>query len=214
MRRLLKGIHRFQTKVFNSQKDLFQRLAEGQNPEALFITCSDSRLLPNMMTNSKPGQLLILRNAANIIPTYDQLQGGEAATIEFALRVLHIKDIIICGHSRCGGINALAHPERTEALPALRKWLSLAEQTRQIILKNYADLDEEAFISTLTQENVLVQIENIKTHPAVADSLAKGELRLHAWVYKVETGEVFAFNAQHEQFLPIGNGADYTPIVG
>lgn len=203
MEKLVRGIHKFQNDCFSSRQDLFERLAKGQSPEALFITCSDSRISPTLITQTQPGDLFILRNAGNIVPPHRASNGGEAATIEYAVLALGVKDIIVCGHSHCGAMKGLLHPEDLKDLPAVASWLSHAETTRLIIKENYPDLSDKARLTTAIEENVLVQLENLRTHPAVAARLAKGELHLHGWVYKIETGEVFNYDPEQGQFTSI-----------
>jgi carbonic anhydrase len=203
MLKLIQGFHQFQQSDFRPMQGLFEQLAHGQNPETLFITCSDSRIDPNLLTQSKPGDLFILRNAGNIIPPYGAANGGEGATIEFALVGLGIRDLIVCGHSHCGAMKGLLHPESLNKMPAVAKWLNHAEATRWLAMQKYTDLTEEDLLNVTIQENVLVQLENLRTHPAVATSLAAGKLKLHGWVYKLETGQVFAFEPESQQFLPL-----------
>lgn len=205
MKKLITGIHHFQSQVFESHRELFERLSKGQSPESLFITCSDSRINPNLITQTNPGDLFILRNAGNIIPPFGAANGGEGGTIEFAVAALGVTDIIICGHSHCGAVKGLLKPEQLKDLPAVAAWLSHAQATTRIMKENYADqgLSEDELINVAVQENVLVQIENLKTHPSVAARLARGEINLHAWTYKIETGEVFAYNQQSGQFAPL-----------
>ncbi len=204
MQKLVNGIHAFQQNLFTSQKELFERLAKGQNPLALFITCSDSRIIPNLMTQTEPGELFILRNAGNIVPPYGAVQGGESATIEFAVCVLKVKDIIVCGHSHCGAMKGLLHPETLNDLPAVRQWLTHAEATARIMKENYQHITEENPRLTATvEENVLVQLENLRTHPSVAAAVARDEVKLHGWVYKFETGQVFGYDAKQGQYLPV-----------
>ena len=140
MQKLIQGTHQFQSEDFLPLQGLFEHLAKGQNPETLFITCSDSRIDPNMLTRSKPGDLFIIRNAGNIIPPHGAGNGGEAATVEFAVAALGVKDIIICGHSHCGAMKGLLQPEQVASLPAVSSWLSYAETTRRIIRDNYGHL--------------------------------------------------------------------------
>ncbi|MFA7338463.1 MAG: carbonic anhydrase [Candidatus Obscuribacterales bacterium] len=201
MLKLIKGLHHFQSEVFLSQKDLFERLAKGQNPDALFITCADSRINPNLITQTNPGDLFILRNAGNIIPPYGAANGGEGATIEFAVSALGVKDIIVCGHSHCGAMRGLLHPESLKDMPTVAAWLGHAESTRRTVSENYKDLNEEQLLNITMQENVLAQLENLRTHPAVAARLAGGHLNLHGWSYKIETGEVFSYQLDEGQFL-------------
>ena len=208
MQKLIQGIHRFQEQDFRSLQGLFEQLANGQSPDTLFITCSDSRIDPNLLTRSKPGELFILRNAGNIVPPHGAANGGEAATIEFAVAALGVKDIIICGHSHCGAMKGLLQPEMVAQLPAVSSWLSHAETTRRIVQENYGHLDGERLVTATVEENVLVQLENLRTLPAVASRLVRGDLHLHGWVYNIETGEVFAYDSTTGQFVPV---AQYQP---
>jgi carbonic anhydrase len=204
MHKLVAGIHAFQERYFSSHKEMFERLARGQQPRALFITCADSRIDPSLLTQTEPGELFILRNAGNIVPAYGSIVGGEAGTIEFAVCVLKIKNIIVCGHSHCGAMQGLLHPDQLVDLPAVRALLSHAEATGRIIKENYTHLTDEASrMRTAIQENVLVQLENLRTHPSVAAALGRDELKLHGWVYTLETGQVFEFDARQRQFVPI-----------
>ena len=203
MQKLVDGIHQFQQNIFSSQRDLFERLANDQHPDALFITCSDSRINPNLITQTAPGELFILRNAGNIIPPHGAANGGEGATIEFAVAGLDVQDIIVCGHSHCGAIKGLLHPEALKDMPTVAAWLSHAEATRRIMREKYCDRMGAAQLTTAVEENVLVQLDNLRTHPTVAAGLARGKLKLHAWVYKIETGEVFAYDSERGQFVSV-----------
>lgn len=200
MQKLLQGLQHYQTKVFGSQRELFERLSKGQTPEALFITCSDSRINPNLLTQTEPGELFILRNAGNLVPPYGALQGGEAATIEFAVAGLGVKEIIVCGHTHCGAMKGLLSPPVQSDFPALTQWLYHAEATRRIVRDKYPDRDDVELLNVTIQENVLMQMENLRTHPVVASGLALGKLKLHGWVYKIETGEVFGYDPEICQF--------------
>lgn len=211
MQKLVHGIHHFQANIFRSQQELFERLADGQHPEALFITCSDSRINPNLITQTDPGELFILRNAGNIVPPYGAANGGEGATIEYAIAALGVKDIIICGHSLCGAMQALLKPDTLRDLPATAAWLSHAEATRRIMKDKYPHLDDGPLVTATVEENVLVQLENLRTHPVVAVGLARDELKLHAWVYKIETGQVFAYDPGRGQFQPISETVEPIP---
>jgi carbonic anhydrase len=212
MQKLVQGIHDFQRTIFSEKQRLFERLAQGQSPQALFITCSDSRIDPSLLTQTEPGDLFILRTAGNIIPPYGAPQAGEAGTIEYAVAVLKVQDIIICGHSHCGAMAGLVHPETLDSLPAVRAMLGHAESTRRIIAENYGHLDsDEARLSATIEENVLVQLEHLRTHPAVAAGLSRNSLTLHGWVYKFVTGEVFAFHPGEGQFIPLKREAHHRP---
>ena len=203
MQKLIQGVHRFERGISGSQRELFERLAGGQHPDALFITCSDSRISPNLITQTDPGELFIVRNAGNIVPPYGAANGGEGATIEFAVVGLGIRDIIVCGHSHCGAMRGLLNPDILKGMPTMAAWLGHAEATRWIARQKYSDLAPDALLNVATQENVLVQMENLRTHPAVAAGLAGGNLALHGWVYKIETGQVFAYDPERGQFLPL-----------
>ena len=203
MQKLVAGIHNFQSQVVRSEPEFYARLADGQSPETLFITCSDSRINPNLLTNTRPGELFILRNAGNIVPAYGAANGGEGATIEYAVAALGVKDIVVCGHSHCGAMKALLDPTGLEELPAVRAWLGHAETTRRIMRENYVHLEAQPLVTATVQENVLAQLENLRTHPAVAARIARGALHLHGWVYKIETGEVFSYDHAVRQFVPL-----------
>ncbi len=204
MQKLVKGIHRFQHEIFGTKRELFETLVDGQRPLALFITCSDSRIDPALMTQTEPGELFILRNAGNIVPPHGAGNGGEAATIEFAVKVLGVKDIIICGHSYCGAMNGLLEADVLADLPAMKQWLSHAGPTVQIIRDNYEHISESsARLTAAIEENVLVQLENLRTHPSVAAALERKDLHVHAWVYRFESGEVFAYDPGQEQYVPL-----------
>lgn len=213
MQKLIKGLHQFKNEIFASQRTLFERLAKGQSPDVLFITCSDSRLNPNLLTQSEPGELFIVRNAGNIIPAYGAVHGGEAASIEFAIAGLGVKHIVVCGHSHCGAMKALLHPEMVTDLPAMSKWLENAEPTRRIMRENYLEGSDEQRLNIAIQENVLAQIENLRTHPTVAARLSRGQLSIHAWVYKFETGDVFSFDPAQEQFMVLSEKAQSASAV-
>ena len=204
MQKLIEGLHHFQQNVFGTQQELFERLSQGQNPETLFITCSDSRINPNLLTQTQPGDLFILRNAGNLIPPYSPTAGGEAATIEFAVKGLKVKDVIVCGHSHCGAMEGLLHPEKTEGFPALNRWLEHAEVTRRIVTELYPSRTPEERLNVAIQENILAQMENLRTHPSIAAALAAGRIRIHGWVYKIETGEIFGYQPEKRQFISIG----------
>jgi len=210
MQKLLQGIHEFRTEHFRPLQGLFEQLAKGQKPETLFITCSDSRIDPSLLTRTQPGDLFILRNAGNIVPPHGAANGGEAATIEFAVAGLGVKDIIICGHSHCGAMQGLLKPEMVASLPTVASWLSHAETTRRIVLDNYGHLDGDRLVTATVEENVLVQLENLRTLPSVASRLVRGDLHLHGWVYKIETGDVFAYDTTTGQFVPLAQ-YEYQP---
>ncbi|MEW4527035.1 MAG: carbonic anhydrase [Maioricimonas sp. JB045] len=209
MQQLVNGIRRFQNTISDDQKERFARLSEGQQPAALFITCSDSRVCPNLLTQTEPGELFVLRMAGNVVPPYGAVTGGEAATIEYAVAVLKVPDIVVCGHAKCGAMDALMKGEGLDTLPAVQAYLQHAEATRRIMLETYGDVDDPSRrLELAIEQNVLVQIENLKTHPAVAAAVARGDLRLHGWVYHFQTGDVTAYSGQQRRFLPLEETSD------
>lgn len=202
MQKLLSGIHQFQSEVFASKRKLFQSLTSGQQPLALFITCSDSRVDPNLITQTEPGELFVIRNAGNIVPPYESGVGGESATIEYAVKVLKVSDVIICGHSQCGAMGGLLQPELVKDLPCVAAWLKYASHTKRIIDENYSHISElPARLTATVEENVLVQVEHLYTYPCVEEAIRENRLDVHAWVYKFETGQVFDYDASAQQFL-------------
>lgn len=211
MQKLVTGLHKFQSEVFRSHEDLFQSLSKGQHPEVLFITCSDSRIVPNLITQTDPGDLFILRNAGNIVPPYGAAPNGEAATIEFAISALGVKHIIVCGHTLCGAMKGLLSPSSLDEIPAVKSWLTHAEAARRLIEENYRHLEGQARLTAAAEENVLVQMEHLRTHPAVRSKIARGDLAMYGWMYKIESGDVFQFDHIHGQFLRISDGA--VPVV-
>lgn len=200
MQKLVEGLHKFQSEVFAPQENLFSRLSKGQSPEVLFITCSDSRINPNLLTQTQPGELFILRNAGNLVPPYGNGDSAEAATIEFAVAGIGVKHIVLCGHTLCGAMKGLLDLDSLGKMPSVRSWLKHAEATRRVIEDNYAHLSPEARLTATIEENVLAQVENLRTHPSVRSRLSKGDLSVHAWVYKIQSGEVFQFEHERGQF--------------
>jgi carbonic anhydrase len=209
MERLLDGIRHFQKEVFPNRKDLFEQLAGSQSPQALFITCADSRVVPDLITQSQPGDLFICRNAGNMVPATSDTQGGVAATIEYAVSALNVEHIIVCGHTDCGAMKGIMHPELLVDMPRVKSWLAHGELARTMVKENYPNLSEEEELKVLTQENVVAQLEHLHTYPCVAARLARGKIQLHAWVYNIKTGEVQAWDSHRGKYVPI---EEYTPV--
>lgn len=205
--RIIHGHNDFQEKYFKSHQELFEKLSQGQKPEILFITCSDSRIDPNLLTQTVPGELFIIRNIGNIIPPHGTLNSSEGAGIEYAVQALNIKEIVICGHSHCGSMKGLLHLNSLEdEMPLVYDWLKHhAESTRRILKENFAGYTEEELLKIAIQTNVLSQIENLETYPIIRSRLHGGKLRLHAWIYEIETGLILAYNAQKGQFVSLEN---------
>ena len=201
MEKLLAGVAKFQSRVFPEGEELFASLAHGQSPRALFITCSDSRVLPNLITQTEPGELFIVRIMGGIVPAHGA-GGGVSATIEYAAAVLRVRHVIVCSHSDCGVLGLLADPSRMQDLPSVRQWLVHAEVARRIVVDNHADLDAAAQADLLTRYHVAAQLANLRTHPAVASRLTAGELQVHGWHYDIAHGEVGILDEHDGTFHP------------
>lgn len=217
IQRLVEGVHQFQKEIFEPEARFFQNLAHGQRPEVLFITCADSRVNPNLVTQTAPGELFLVRNVGNLVPVYASMVGAEAAAIEFAVQELQVKDIIICGHTFCGAMQALVGDGPQQPMPAVEAWLRHAEPTRDIMRKNYSHLSGEELWRATIKENVLVQLEQLRTHPVVDAALREGRVHLHGWVYHLEDGGVAAYDPETAQFKPFGEStgvAAGTPLLG
>jgi len=205
--KLVQGIHDFEKNAFAERRELFERLANvGQTPDALFITCSDSRVVPNLITSSEPGDLFIVRNVGNCVgPPY--LPGSTAAALEYAVKVLEVEDIILCGHTGCGAMKAILDPSSLEGLPYLRTWLVATERVRTIIETRYADLDETGRVTAAVLENVLVQLENLRAFDFVSERIAAGALRLSGWVFDIQSGKTHYYDPNEAEFLPLVHDA-------
>ena len=208
MDRIIDGVLKFQRDIYPSQKALFEQLSIAQRPQALFIGCSDSRVVPELFTQQGPGDLFVVRNAGNIVPPFAVAPGGVSASIEYAVSVLGVPDIIICGHSGCGAMTAILRgSKQLEALPAVARWLSFSDAARQIVAKRCSHEDDDAKLNSLVQENVLTQLEHLLTHPSVAAAVKAKEVRLHGWVFDIPTASVLTYDAQAETFVPLAQAA-------
>lgn len=197
------GVVRFQKDVFPQKRELFEKLSLGQSPEALFITCSDSRIETAMITQTDPGELFICRNAGNIVPPHTNHTGGMTASIEFATAALKVPHIVVCGHTECGAMKGAMNPEGLGSLPHVREWLGYARAAVDVVDALGADLDDDARMRMLLEQNVILQLQHLRTHPAVAARLAKGDLTLHGWIYDIKTGDVQAYDAAANRFEPV-----------
>jgi len=206
VQKLQAGIHSFQANYFARNRRLFEQLAEGQRPETLFITCCDSRVVPNLITSSAPGELFIVRNVGNIVPALNHgVIGGVAAAIEYAVQVLKVDEIVICGHTQCGAIDAIMHPERIAHLPLTSRWVKESASIPSLIAERYGDLEGEALMNAAVEENVLLQLENLRTFDFVAEKLDNGSLSVSGWVFHIATGAIFDYDPESEQFVPFGD---------
>jgi carbonic anhydrase len=210
VQKLQAGIHHFQANYFASNRGLFEKLAEnGQRPETLFITCCDSRVVPNLITSASPGELFIVRNVGNIVPSMDRgVLGGVSAAIEYAVEVLDVGHVIVCGHTNCGAIDAILHPERVGHLPFVSRWLAESARIPKLIEERYGYLEGEARMTAAVEENVLIQLENLRSFKFIARRLDAGVLKMSGWVFKIATGDVFDYDPISEQFVQLGGGND------
>lgn len=202
MTRIIQGVLNFQNRVFGSRQQQFESLAKGQKPLALFITCSDSRVMPDLLAQTEPGELFVLRNAGNLVPPYAAGCGAEAATVEYAIDVLKVRDVIVCGHSRCGAMHGLLEPAGLAKLPSVAAWL---EHARAILPQVQAagDLPEDRKLELAIEKNVLLQMEHLKTHPSVKAAMEARTVRLRGWVYHFEKGKVVSYDPLTGAFVPI-----------
>ncbi|MBU0807577.1 MAG: carbonic anhydrase [Gammaproteobacteria bacterium] len=205
MQALIDGFLKFQSEAFPQRSDLFKHLATTQHPGTLFITCSDSRVVPELLTQQEPGELFVIRNAGNIVPSYSPHPGGVSATVEYAVAVLGVTDIVICGHSDCGAMTAVASCKCMDHLPAVSGWLQHAESAK-VINESRVHANDAAKVSSMVRENVIAQLANIQTHPSVRLAQEKGVLNLHGWVYDIESGSIDALDDDNRSFKAL---ADY-----
>lgn len=200
--RILRGLSRFQKRVYPKHRDLFPKLALQQRPAALFITCADSRIDPCLLTQTKPGELFICRVIGNVVPRYPQSIGGVSATIEYAVGVLGVPDVIVCGHTDCGVMKGVLNAAALKPLRNVSAWLRHAQAARRAVAKLRGKMSESEFLLALTERNVVEQLANLRTHPAVAERLQQGNLKLHGWIYYIAEGAVTAYDSREKRFLP------------
>lgn len=206
MRDIIDGFLRFQQDVFPARKELFRSLANGQTPKTLFISCSDSRMVPELVTQREPGDLFVIRNAGNIVPSFGPEPGGVSASVEYAVAQLGVTDIVICGHSDCGAMKAVATCACLDHMPAVRNWLHHTDAARMINESRNHGTEQER-IDGMVRENVIAQLNNIRTHPSVAVALAHGRVALHGWVFDIESGAILALDASSNTFVPLAESS-------
>jgi len=192
LERLKEGVRRFQIEVHAKKAEHYERAASTpQAPHTLIIACADSRVDVEAITSSAPGEIFVTRNVGNMVPPYSGTPGGVTAVIEYSVAALKVKHVVVCGHSDCGAMKALLHPSATDDLPTVRYWLHHG-QAALMVSDSMARKDEPDIekLKRLTEENVLMQLVHLKTHPSVAGAMARGELTMSGWVYEIGTGEV------------------------
>ncbi len=210
LQRLKDGVRRFQTDVYPRHADSFaQAASEKQSPHTLFITCADSRIDPIAITSSLTGEIFVARNIGNLVPAYGEMLGGVSAVIEFAVSSLRVRHVVICGHTHCGAMHALLDPESVEKMPTVRTWLrnahaalSVAETLNQ---RNREQHLSSKLVDVLTEQNVLLQMQHLKTHPSVAGAMAKDELTISGWIYSIGTGDVRVVEDGQRTFVSLAN---------
>ncbi|MEH3147084.1 MAG: carbonic anhydrase [Methylobacterium frigidaeris] len=205
MDNIFQGFSQFREQVFPQQQSVYRRLVhDGQQPKALVISCADSRVVPEQITQVGPGELFVCRNAGNIVPPIATVTGGVSAAIEYAVMALGVRDIVVCGHSDCGAMKGLLQPGALDKMPNVAAWLRHSHAAHTIVCEAYPDtLDEKQRHHALAMENVVVQLNNLRTHPSVAAGLATGQLTLHGWFFEIETGQLFAYDGQTAKFVPM-----------
>lgn len=203
MEKLIKGFELFRKVTYPTKQRLFKKLASAQAPHTLVITCADSRVVPEYFTSSDPGQLFVVRNVGNIVPPYAQFTGGVSAAIEYAVVALGVKDIVICGHSDCGAMKATLNPASVSEMQAVAAWLRHAEVAKHVLDENY-QLDNDADrLYALTEENIISQLDHLRTHPSVAARIASGKLGIHGWIYDIETADIRVFDPDERRFVSL-----------
>ncbi|MCX5270059.1 MULTISPECIES: carbonic anhydrase [Streptomyces] len=199
MQSLIDHARSFPAKIADHQQD-FANLARGQRPMAVFVSCSDSRVIPSLITGARPGEIFELRTAGNIVPRYRASAScGVAASLEFAVKALQVPDIIVCGHSHCGAVQGLMHRQSLESLPLMQRWLAGAGHIRErLVAARAKSLGDDPV--EVTQRHLLTQLDHLRSYPWIAQRLSAGRLRLHGWYYTVDTGEVLACQPGSREF--------------
>jgi carbonic anhydrase len=203
--KLVEGHKRFHRDIFPGKREQFHLLAESQSPEWLFITCSDSRIVPDLILQTGPGDLFITRNAGNVVPisSRDADVDGITATIEYAVEVLKVKHAILCGHSDCGALKAAVNRKGLEKLPKASKWLNHVEGAFTHRQPLRPEEGEHAELASIIRGNVIAQLMNLRAQPSVARAIAQGTLDIHGWYYDILTGRIEQYDEQDREFLPL-----------
>ncbi len=204
-KRLLAGVRRFQRDLYPERRAAYQQLVrEGQKPHALFITCADSRIDPELITQSGPGEIFVSRNIGNLVPAHgSDISGSVPAIIEYAVAALKVSHLVVCGHTDCGAMIGLLHPEKVTGLPMVTSWLRNGDAALSIVRSRNTATDEHSTLEELTRENVLLQLHHLRTHPSVAGRLAQGSLARSGWIYDIAHGTVAIYDEEQRKFLPV-----------
>ncbi|MCE9672908.1 carbonic anhydrase [Myxococcus stipitatus] len=213
MKKLIRGLLDFQLKGRPAYREMFARLADGQSPDCLFISCSDSRLVPNLLVSTDPGDLFVVRNVGNLVPPSDATgvstgDQSEAAALEFALSNLEVEDVVICGHSSCGAMKALLGGGQVPGAPNLSRWLEHGEAALRTLKAGSTVGEGLSEYDRLSQLNVLQQLRHVGSYPVVKERVAAGKLRLHGWWFDIGSAQVHVWRSAHGRFIPM------TELVG
>ncbi len=210
LERLKDGIRSFRKDVYPERAEQFQKaMREPQRPQALVITCADSRIHPDVLTQSEPGDIFVTRNIGNMVPAYGDMLGGVSAVLEFAVTGLGVRHLVVCGHSDCGAMKALLDPKSVQAMPTVQAWLRNAHAALSVaVAVKSGEMTEAEFLRMLAEKNVLLQMQHVKTHPSVAGAMARGELTISGWYYDIARGEVLICSGDDGKFEPVSVGAD------
>ena len=202
MQKIVNGYLRFKESGFEERKDLFAKLSNSQSPEVLFITCSDSRIDPNLITQTEPGDLFVIRNAGNIVPPHTVGSDGIVASIEFAVVALGVEHIVVCGHSNCGAMKGALNTSGLTALPKVREWLNYCSEAVALVESREGDLMSDE-LNSVTQENVLLQIKRLEQYPEISKRLARSDIEIHGWIYEIGDGTIKCFNQEKQVFIEL-----------
>ena len=198
------GIRKFRKEIYPEQEEQYKRvMSEPQRPHALIITCADSRIHPDTLTQAEPGEIFVTRNIGNLIPAYGEMLGGVSAVLEFAVAGLKVRHIVVCGHTDCGAMKALLDPESVESMPTVKVWLRNAAAALSVAKAIQDTTGEQDLLRILTEQNVLLQVQHVRTHPSVAGAIARGELTVSGWVYDIAHGDVRICEDAADSFRPL-----------
>lgn len=203
MNEVIGRVFDFQSDIFPGQSDLYAKLAGGQSPKVLMISCADSRVVPEEIMQADPGDLFVCRNAGNIVPPYSENIGGVSATVEYGVLALGVRDIIVCGHSDCGAMKALMDPTPLGGMPSVKAWLEHSRAAHSVVRDSYPELTNGKAVRAASLENVVVQLQHLRSHPSVAAAIARGDVALHGWFFDIEAGQVLALDGDSHRFVPI-----------
>lgn len=196
MAKIFEGIYKFKNEDFEKYKHIFENLKNKQNPHTLFIGCADSRIIPNLITKTMPGELFTVRNIANLVPPYRDTEEYVATTsaVEYAVLSLNVENIVVCGHSNCGGCYSAIHPDLLTNMPHVKKWIELINPAVEEARRICKDNDELKIEMIVEQLNIVNQIKNLLTYPFIKERYEKGMLNIYGWYYIIESGDIYNYN--------------------